>query len=597
MAIYKPNADAELTQEPSGNLGELASEADEGGADAPATQDTSRAEYISQLEAAGRLAELTESEEIGVDLTPQVRRAPRFTAARPIAKKKSEPKLEYRVEARELPSAKPYAPHIIRAENKGLGALVPVLTALTMLLFFTAAGYTLFASAVPPHVESVSVSDAVNEDETITVTVTPAGSWMAGGSELYCLLTEGGAGAPSVDDKRWQLAENGSCSFDVNTGNFSVYVKDKRGNISVPEDEEYRIDRVLAVTLDREKLYLPLEGKQSLSASVLTMGDIDDGVKWSSSDTSVARVSEGRVEGVGVGTATITATAADGTVGEATALVTDLITVPNWHTYEKRLLDYRYIEPYTEEEAALLDEILFDRVEQAGGLNTRGGVVAAARFLTLEFPYKVAYFFENGRLSPHPGRPYADGEGRYYHRGLYLTESKFDGLDPDGIRYGPATWGSLLLNFETKYAFVGGQRYPNGLDCSGFVSWVLCNGGTIVGDRGAGDEYGDNDLSDLAPLEWLSDSYLKSDEPRVGDLIAEDGHMAIILGMTDDEIWIAESLFTNVRVTHFTRGYPVIGSGLYTYVVPMDDIYDGDGNFTEMWTELGWPESEETGEE
>lgn len=559
-------------------------------ADSPASRDDAvRAEYISQLEAASALSELAERE-TAIDLTPQVKPAPKIVAAKP-EKKTLAPKLEYRVEPRTLPASSGYAPHIIRAESRGLGALRPILGALAILAFFSMGAYAVYAGAVPPHVESVSVADTVNDDETITVTVKPAGSWMAGGSELYCLLTDSET-APSADDSRWKLAENGSCSFDVNIGNFRVYVKDKRGNISVPDDEEFRIDRVLAVKLDRNKLYLPLEGAQTVSADVLTIGDIDDGVKWESSDTSVARVSEGKVEGVGVGSATITATAVDGAKGEVTAVVTDLITVPNWHTSEKRLLDYRYVPKYTEEQAALLDEILFDRVEQGGGLNTRGGVVAAARFITLEFPYKVAYFFENGRLNPHAGRPYADGEGRFYHRGLYLTESKFDILDPEGIRYGPATWGSMLLNFETKYAFVGGQRYPNGLDCSGFVSWVLRNGGCVVGDRGAGDEYGDNDLCDLAPLEWLSDSYLKSDEPRVGDLIAEDGHMAIIMGMTEDEIWIAESLFTNVRVTHFKRGYPVIGSGLYTYVVPMDDIYDGDGNFTEMWTELGWPDSE-----
>ncbi|MDO4566340.1 MAG: Ig-like domain-containing protein [Oscillospiraceae bacterium] len=538
----------------------------------------------------GELRELSSEDDplSGIDLRPRIK-ATRIDRGRAPAR----PALVYRVDT-EAALARPIVsyPRITMARSGAFFKLLPALAALLMLLLLSGAAYASYAEAIPPHIAEISVSNTVNEDNTVTVTVRPEGSWMIGGGDLWCLLSPDGE-APSAEDPRWVKAENGVCSFDVSDGRLHFFVKDKRGVISEPESEEYRIDRVLSVQLDRENIYLPLQGRQSLTAKTYTMGEASERLTWTSSDTSVARVTNGEVEAVGVGVAEITAASADGASDTVRAVVTDLITLPNWHTSEKRLLDYRYVERYTEEEAALLDEILFDRIEQAGGLGTRGGAVAAARFLTLEFPYKVAYFFENGRLNPHAGRPYADGEGRFYHRGLYLTESKFDLLDPEGIRYGPATWGSLLLNFETKYAFVGGVRYPNGLDCSGFVSWVLCNGGTIVGDLGAGDEYGDNDLCDLAELEWISSDYIRSDEPRVGDLIAEDGHMAIIMGMTDEEIWIAESLFTNVRVTHFTRGPAVRNSGLYTYVVPMDEVYESDGNVTEMWTELGWPWSEE----
>ena len=53
---------------------------------------------------------------------------------------------------------------------------------------------------------------------------------------------------------------------------------------------------------------------------------------------------------------------------------------------------------YTKEQIDLLDDILKSEVEKAGP-GTRAGVVAAATFLPLEFPYKIPYFYENGRLT------------------------------------------------------------------------------------------------------------------------------------------------------------------------------------------------------
>ena len=131
-------------------------------------------------------------------------------------------------------------------------------------------------------------------------------------------------------------------------------------------------------------------------------------------------------------------------------LVTDLISVPDPDTYSKPLL---VGDVYSVEQEALLDEILASRVEQAGE-KTRGAVVAAARFLTLEFKQRVPYFYENGRLKPYGGGgAYADGEGRYYHKGLYLTSAKYAELDPRGIAYGPAHWGAPLMNWEDKYGY------------------------------------------------------------------------------------------------------------------------------------------------
>lgn len=92
---------------------------------------------------------------------------------------------------------------------------------------------------------------------------------------------------------------------------------------------------------------------------------------------------------------------------------------------------YLPCEEYTLEESKLLDEILAYRINEAG-YGTRAGAVAAARFLTLEFPYRIAYYWETGRLN-NTGKDYVDGEGRYYHKGLYLHESKYADLEASAL--------------------------------------------------------------------------------------------------------------------------------------------------------------------
>ena len=72
--------------------------------------------------------------------------------------------------------------------------------------------------------------------------------------------------------------------------------------------------------------------------------------------------------------------------------------------------------------------------------------VVAARFLTLELPYRIPYFYENGRVSD-TGVHFVDGEGRYYKKGLYLAESKKKDIIASWT--GPAIWGCPLKNLET----------------------------------------------------------------------------------------------------------------------------------------------------
>ena len=229
----------------------------------------------------------------------------------------------------------------------------------------------------------------------------------------------------------------------------------------------------------------------------------------------------------------------------------------------------------------MVDKALEDRIASAG-YKTRAGVVEAARFLTLNFEFRLPYFYENGRLNNYGGKEHVDGEGRYYHNGLFLSEEKYSELS--AILYGPAMWGCPLTNITKShgYGYYVGSKYPNGLDCSGFVSWALLNGGFDVGDTGAGETYRKDDLYDLGEKTPITHELLNSNKVKVGDLIAYSGHMALIIGIKNEEYYIAETLphLKGVVAKKYTKDKII---NTFTHIMIMDNVYINDGNLTNMW--------------
>ena len=140
-------------------------------------------------------------------------------------------------------------------------------------------------------------------------------------------------------------------------------------------------------------------------------------------------------------------------------------------------------------------------------------MVAAARFITLEFKYKVPYFLENGRYQNTGFSEKIDGEGRYYHKGLYLSEDKYSEIKRSKTK--PVMWGGTLKEYST------GKYLKNGLDCSGFVTWAMYNGGYDPGDIGAGPGEWYKTLPDLGKSEPITLSLLKSGKVKAGDLLVE----------------------------------------------------------------------------
>ena len=375
---------------------------------------------------------------------------------------------------------------------------------------------------------------------------------------------------PNVNDK-WLLADSNEISINIDKNMYYVYLKNEDDKIFKVDDTN-KVGKITSMKINKSKVYLAIKGTYSTTLSFDGIGNIEKDVKWFSEDESIAKVDQnGKITGVKKGNTKVYAQVMD-TKTSVDVVVTDLIVVrPKKYNSKK---SYLPCGKYNKAENDLLDEILKDRINDAG-YKTRAGTVEAARFLALEFPYKIRYFSENGRGSTNG----VDGEGRYYHIGLYLDESRYSKIGKRSA--GPKTWGCSLYSRPSH-----GYR-SNGFDCSGFVSWVMLNGGFDVGDVGAG-LAPHKDLTDYGKRIKFNYDVVKSGKVKVGDLLSsggpQGGHIAIIVGEDDDYYYVAESLWTppNVAVVIIPYSKKTLFHRYY-YVMLMDSYYKEDGNLTKMW--------------
>lgn len=395
--------------------------------------------------------------------------------------------------------------------------------------------------------------------------------------EYYCKLSET---EEVSDDGDWIKAEDHHCTFSVNNGTYYAFVKDHHGNISSSTSQLVSMDKVLELHVTGSKKYLALDDTLELKATLAVIGKPDTRITWESSDEEVATVNDGVVTPKKTGTVTISAMAQNNKKVETEIMITDFI--------RKMVIDnkkeYLPCHAYSEEEAHILDDILASRIQEAGPAGSRASVLAAIRFLTLEFPYQIKYFYETGRLNTHDVHPYVDGEGRYFHKGLYLSDDKMSDIAASMV--GPAIWGCPLKNLVDHGSYYPGKMTANGLDCSGFLSWALLNAGVPnTKDSGAGyDPDADDAYSDYGEHIPLDEKGIYESGVRPGDLIGIDGHIAMIAGMDEEHFYIAESLVKTrgPRISIYTKK-ELLTTKDFTYMIKMDDHYTLDGQYTDLW--------------
>ena len=389
-------------------------------------------------------------------------------------------------------------------------------------------------------------------------------------NKIYYLLTNKKK-KPSIYDDKWALINNNTVSYDLDKNIYYIYLKNEDDKIFEVDNTD-KLGRITNFITSKNKIYLPINDSFSPTLVYEGVGYIDDSIKWKSSNEKAVKVSDnGIITSVGNGNAKITATIMNKSVDIDVTSTNLIVKKPKRYNYNK---PYLKCDLFSKNDNDLLDEILKYRISEAG-YKTRAGVVEAARFLSLEFPYRINYFSENGRVYMNG----IDAEGRYYHKGLYLHESRFQNLGKK--RNGPATWGCMMYSGPAH-----GQR-RNGLDCSGFVSWALYNGGFDVKDVGAGLASG-LDLTDYGKRTVFTKDLVDNKKVKVGDLLSsggvEGGHIAIIIGEDEVNYYVAESLWTKPNVGVVVTVYPrnkIFKE--YYYVILMDDYYKNDGNLSNLW--------------
>ncbi len=394
------------------------------------------------------------------------------------------------------------------------------------------------------------------------------------GSNIYVTLNfkKSMSGLVCAYDGLEVLVQNNACKFSIPNEETIIEIKNKYNKINYSVNPD--INKVVDFSLNKTDFYLAVGGKENVLLSVLKLGNIEEAITLTSENESIVKTSQNTIIGESPGTTRVYVS-----LGEVTkninVTVTDLITTPKVINRKSKINCNRY----SKEESNLLDKILLDRINTAG-YATRAGVVAALRFLTLELPYKIPYFFENGRLNNNTGGDYVDGEGRFYHKGLYLNRDKFSELKK--TRFGPSIWGCPLTNWQDEAGFKPGVKYPNGLDCSGFVTWAMYNGGFDVSDTGAGmNSFTGDDLSDLGVHIPITRSLLESGSIKAGDLIGCDGHIALVGAIKDGIIYVAESTtYYDGVVMHPYTINELLNEPFLNYVINMDNYYGSPGNYT-----------------
>ena len=143
--------------------------------------------------------------------------------------------------------------------------------------------------------DKTTLSLKVNQEETLTATVKPDDA-----TDKTVTWTSSNNDIATVKDGKVKGIKNGTATITAKAGNKTAKctVVVAKGTIAVT-----------SITLDKTSLSLKVNQEETLTATVKPDNATDKTVTWTSSNTAVATVNDGKVKGIKAGTAVITAKA------------------------------------------------------------------------------------------------------------------------------------------------------------------------------------------------------------------------------------------------------------------------------------------------
>lgn len=203
---------------------------------------------------------------------------------------------------------------------------------------------------------------------------------------------------------------------------------------------------------------------------------------------------------------------------------------------------------------------LFNAVRSAG-YKTREGVVAAALYLSSHINIHIPYFWSGGHFHSYNG---------YYDGG-----ENFMGISNK--------WGcSVKMSFGGTDNQKDGQKYPFGMDCSGFVVWAIYNGGYYTGDKNQELKFTTSKLLTSMGGVKISTSSLKNAKGKIkpGDVLYKKGHVGMVIDVKDNKLIVAEERGYKYGLVVTEIKY---SSSRFTHVYLMDNFYNNYKKNSNMW--------------
>jgi len=251
---------------------------------------------------------------------------------------------------------------------------------IVILLFIIGLSVGLVIVFSKPKINKITLSETLNEDNTKTMTI-------------YLNVLNSFKTSCKINDGKWIESKFGKCKFNVESGTYNITIKNLSNEIK--RTEVIDVSAIKSYSLEGEKTYIAVKETVKLTELIDIIGTPDMNIKWESDNEEIATVEDGKVTGLKNGETIVRATTSDGKTDSIKIIVTDVI-VPRKIDMKKKVIACH---EYTEEEAAILDDILKTRIENKG-LKTRAALIEAIRFIPLSLAKKVPYFFENGILKP-----------------------------------------------------------------------------------------------------------------------------------------------------------------------------------------------------